>query len=182
MNLTKISVAAAAAVLAFGVYTAKANEVVDGTYTFSATDGNTYLDGSWVKFSGDSIVDWDLTDSKINSATQQFPTTDLPLTSSNSHVVSQGVIGANTWYFTIDGNNIGVNFYDFFEGQNNLAGPGTGGALYVGFGDPIGVWTATAGGSARTAPDAASTLPMLAGALTVLGACRSFARARSSKN
>src|SRR6202012_3011934 len=114
-------VAAGAAVLAFGVYTAKANEVVDGTYTFSATDGNTYLDGSWVKFSGDSIVDWYLTDSKINSATQQFPTSDLPLTTSNSHFVSQGVIGANTWYFTIDGNNIGVNFYDFFEGQNNLS-------------------------------------------------------------
>src|ERR1700754_4549315 len=102
MNLTKISVAAVAAVLAFGVYTAKANEVVDGTYTFSATDGNTFLDGSWVKFSGDSIVDWFLTDSKIDPATQKYPTTELPLTPSNSHIAAGQVLGLNKWYFTID--------------------------------------------------------------------------------
>ena len=182
MNLTKISVAAAAVMLAFGAYTAKATQVADGTYAFFATDGNSYLNGSWVTFSGDNIVDWYMTDSKIDPSTQQFPTTDLPLDPSNSHLASIGVLGQNLWYFIIDGNNIGVNYYDEFKGQNNLFGPGVGGglgSLYVGFGDPDGNWVPST--TPRTAvPDASSTLPMLAGALTILGVFR--VRARSSKN
>lgn len=183
MKLIKISIAAAIAVLALGACTAQANQIVDGTYTFTATDGNTFLDGSWIKFSGDSIVDWYLKDSKINSSTQQYPTTDLPLTPLNSFLASSAVLGVNAWYFTIDGNNIAVNYYDEFKGQNNLFGPGSGGglgSLYVGFGDPDGNWTMVTSHATTNVPDAASTLPMLAGALTILGTCRNFAR-RSKK-
>ena len=102
MNLKKISIAAAAAaVLAFGASSAKATQVTDGIYTFTATDGNSYLNGSWVKFSSDNIVDWFLTDSKIDATTQQYPTTTLPLNSSNSHVTNIGVYGQNQWFFII---------------------------------------------------------------------------------
>lgn len=179
MNLKKLGLAAVLAVFACGAYSAKANQVQDGTYVFTATDGNSFLNGSWVKFSGDSIVDWYMTDSKIDSATQQYPTTDLPLNPLNSHLAASGVFGLNVWYFIIDGNNIGVNYYDEFKGQNNLFGPGVGGglgSLYVGFGDPDGNWTKSVDTNARV-PDVASTLPMLAGALTILG----VARARSAK-
>ena len=144
--------------------------VPDGTYTFHATDGDTALDGSWVTFSGDSIVNWYLNDSLASSP----PPTDIPLTPSNSFIGSDGVLGPNAWYFTIEGNNIATNYYDFFEGQNNLFGAGTGGgtgALYSGFGDPIGNWQAAA-----AAPDSGSTLTLLGAALISLAFARRFLR------
>src|ERR1700730_18759461 len=98
--------------------------VPDGTYIFTATDGDTALDGSTVTFSNDTIVNWDLMDAL--AATNGAPT-DIPLTPSNSSIISMGVLGANAWYFTIDGNHIARQPFDSFEGQNNLFGPGVGG-------------------------------------------------------
>ena len=119
----------------------------------------TALNGSTVTFSGDTIVNWFLTDAL--ASTNGAPT-DIPLTPSNSSVVSQGAIGPNAWYFTIDGNHIATQPFDSFEGQNNLFGPGVGGGtgnLFDGFGDPAGNWTPV------SAPDSGSTLGLLAVAL-----------------
>lgn len=129
--------------------------VPDGTYIFTATDGDTALDGSWVTFSGDNIVNWYMTDPLAASP----PPTDIPLTPSNSFVEQMGVFGPNIWYFVIDGNNFnGSNYYDQFKGDNNI--PGFGGShLYDGFGDPTGIWTPV------TAPDSGSTVGLLAVAL-----------------
>ena len=125
--------------------------VADGTYMFTATDGNTALDGSTVTFSGDTIVNWDLLDAL---APHNGVPTDIPLTPSNSSVVSQGAIGANEWYFTIDGNHIATQPFDSFEGDNNVITSGAG-HLFDGFGDPTGRWTPV------SAPDSGSTVGLL---------------------
>jgi hypothetical protein len=129
--------------------------VPDGTYIFTATDGDTALDGSTVTFSGDIIVNWDLMDAL--ASTNGAPT-DIPLTPSNSFVVSQGAIGSNEWFFTIDGNHIATQPFDSFEGENNVLNPGFG-SLFDGFGDPTGHWTPV------SAPDSGSTLGLLVVAL-----------------
>ena len=145
--------------------------VPDGTYIFTATDGDTALNGSSVTFSGDSIVSWSLLDS-LASSYNPYPPTDIPLTPSNSFIGSFGVLGSNAWYFVIYGNNqSGPNYYDFFEAQNNLFGPGPGGgtgALYDGFGDPTGNWTPRG----ASTPDTGGTLWLFGGALIALGICR----------
>jgi hypothetical protein len=145
--------------------------VPDGTYVFNATDGDTALDGSSVTFSGDAIVAWTLLDS-LAASYSPFPPTDIPLTQFNSFINSFGVLGPNAWYFTIDGNNAsGPNYYDFFEAQNNLFGPGPGGgtgALYDGFGDPTGNWTLRA----VATPDTGGTIWLLGSALIALGVCQ----------
>ena len=46
-------------------------DVANGTYTFTATDGNTALDGSTVTFSDDSILNWNLLDN--TALTQGYP-------------------------------------------------------------------------------------------------------------
>ncbi len=174
MKILKLQLILAAAIVALAsAFSAHAATLVpDGTYTFSATDGDTALNGSWVTFSSDSIVNWYLNDSLASSP----PPTDLPLTPSNSFINSMGVLGTNAWYFIIDGNNIATNYYDFFEGQNNLFGAGTGGgtgALYSGFGDPIGNW-----GAAAATPDSGTTLGLLALSLAgLVGAKRLVRRA-----
>jgi hypothetical protein len=129
--------------------------VPNGTYMFTATDGNTALDGSTVTFSGDTIVNWDLVD--VLAPHNGVPT-DIPLTPSNSSVVSQGAIGPNAWYFTIDGNHIATQPFDSFEGDNNVITAGAG-HLFDGFGDPTGTWTPV------SAPDTGSTVGLLAVAL-----------------
>jgi hypothetical protein len=134
--------------------------VPDGTYIFTATDGDTALNGSSVTFSGDTIVNWDLVD--VLAPNNGVPT-DIPLTPANSFINSMGVLGANAWYFTIDGNHIGTQPFDSFEGQNNLFGPGVGGgtgSLFDGFGDPTGNWSAAA-----STPDSGSSLALLTLAL-----------------
>ena len=130
--------------------------VPDGTYMFTATDTNTALDGSTVTFSGDTIVNWHLVDAL---APHNGVPTDIPLTPSNSTIVSSGVLGANAWYFTIHGNNIATKPFDSFEGDNNLNAPPGVGHLYDGFGDPTGHWTPV------SAPDSGSTVGLLAVAL-----------------
>ncbi|HST29326.1 MAG TPA: hypothetical protein VLK27_00635 [Chthoniobacterales bacterium] len=130
--------------------------VPNGTYTFTATDGDTPLDGSWVTFSNDVIVKWYLQDS---AASGNGVPTDIPLTTSNSSVVSQGAIAPNEWYFTIDGNNIATQPFDSFEGDNNVITPGAG-HLFDGFGDPTGIWSAAA-----STPDSGSSLGLLTLAL-----------------
>jgi hypothetical protein len=128
--------------------------VPNGTYMFTATDGNTALDGSTVTFSGDTIVNWNLLDAL---APHNGVPTDIPLTPSNSSIISMNAIGPNEWYFTIHGNNIATKPFDSFEGDNNL-NPGVG-HLYDGFGDPTGQWTPV------SAPDSGSTVGLLAVAL-----------------
>jgi hypothetical protein len=130
--------------------------VPDGTYTFTATDGDTVLDGSWVTFNNDVIVNWDLKDAL--ASTNNAPT-DIPLTPSNSTFISGQPIGPNEWYFTIDGNHIGTQPFDSFEGDNNVITSGAG-HLFDGFGDPTGIWS-----SAAAAPDSGSSLGLLTLAL-----------------
>lgn len=171
MKTSKFVLALAAAALVLSITPAgHATALVpDGTYVFTATDGDTALDGSSVTFLGDTIVGWNLLDS-LAASYNPYPPTDIPLTPSNSFIYNFGVLGPNAWYFIIAGNNVfGANYYDFFEAQNNLFGPGPGGgtgALYDGFGDPTGNW------SSRSVPDTGYTFWLLGGALIGLAICR----------
>lgn len=173
MKICKLALTLAVAALALALAPAghAVSLVPDGTYVFTATDGDTALDGSSVTFSGDNLVAWNLLDS-LAASYSPYPPTDIPLTQFNSTINSFQVLGPNAWYFTIDGNNIGAgNYYDFFEGQNNLFGPGPGGgtgALYDGFGDPTGNWRL----AAASTPDTGNTIWLLGAALISLGACR----------
>jgi hypothetical protein len=181
MKLLKWSLTAATAALVVGTGTpARANQITDGTYVFTATDGNTALDGSSITFQGDAIVSWDLMDASVGP-NQMYPTSTLPLTPANSFVASDGVLGLNAWYFTISSDTLETHYYDFFEAQNNLFGPGVGGglgSLYDGFGDPDGYWSMVA--TASAVPDASGTLQLFAGVLGALGMCRSRLNRRSS--
>jgi hypothetical protein len=141
--------------------------VPDGTYIFTATDGDTALNGSSVTFSSDTIVNWDLMD--VLAPTNGAPT-DIPLTPSNSSILSMGVLGANAWYFTIDGNHIATQPFDSFEGDNNVISPGAG-HLFDGFGDPTGIWSAAA-----STPDSGSSLGLLTLALGGIGGVRCLVR------
>ncbi len=180
MKRLKWSLTAATAVLVVGAGTpVRANQITDGTYVFTATDGNTALDGSSITFQGDVIVSWDLMDAGVGP-NQMFPTSTLPLTPANSSIASDGVLGADAWYFTISSNTLATHYYDFFEAQNNLFGPGVGGglgSLYDGFGDPDGNWSMD---GAVSAPDASSTFGLFAGALGVLGICKSRLNRRTA--
>jgi hypothetical protein len=170
MKIFKLPLTLTAAILALATaISAHATSITpDGTYIFQSTDGNTALDGSWVTFSGDNIVNWYMTDPFAVSP----PPTDIPLTPSNSFVEQKGVFGPNIWYFIIDGNNFtGTNYYDQFKGDNNI--PGFGGShLYDGFGDPTGVW------SLRTTsvPDSGTTFGLLALSLVGLVAGKHLVR------
>ena len=169
MKLWKLSLALASVALVLSIAPAghAVTLVPNGTYVFTATDGDTALNGSSVTFSGDVIVSWNLLDS-LAASYNPFPPTDIPLTPSNSFLGNWAVLGTNAWFFVIYGNNqSGPNYYDFFEAQNNLFGPGVGGgtgSLYDGFGDPDGNW------SVRSVPDSGDTLWLFGTALIALGA------------
>jgi hypothetical protein len=184
LKLLNLSLAAAALVVGTGTV-ARANIVVtnnvtDGTYAFTATDGDNALNGSTVTFKSDAIVSWHLVDSVAevlySPSAGSWYTTTLPLTKSNSQIVSSNtyVGNPNEWDFTIQSKNPGTYFYDYFIGNNNE--PLGTGALYCGFGDPIGTW-----GLARSSvPDASGTFQLFAGALTALGTCKAFWRGRAA--
>jgi hypothetical protein len=187
-NLLKLSLVAS--VLAAGAATVvRADGVVDGTYVFTATDGNTVMDGSWITISGSGasqgLSAWDLVDSSI---TPEFwepaPALLPPLWSNgvdgNSSVISSTMYsngtGPDAFSFSI-GSPVGVPSTDesafWFEGQNNLNGFS---ALYDGFGnntfvtpatDPIGVWTLE---SVSPVPDATGTLWLMVAALAAMWA------------
>lgn len=175
LKLNLIAAAAALVVVAAGPVaraTSSSLNVPDGTYYFYATDGNTALDGSTVTFSGDAITSWHLVDSVAevlySPTAHSWYTTTLPLTTSNSQITSFNTYAGypNEWDFTIQSNYPGTYYYDYFEGNNNE--PLGTGALYGGFGDPIGTW----GPARASVPDASSTFQLLVCALTALGAGR----------
>jgi VPDSG-CTERM motif len=151
------------------------SDVHNGKYTFTATDGHSSLDGSWVVFKNDIIVNWSLNDIHAQD-TSPYPPNNLPLTPANSqHDPSNpytGTYGADQWFFRIVGTaDPSVYYYDFFQGSNNLEGPGAGGAvgrLYDGFGDPQGDWMYTQ----TPVPDTGSTVGLFTAALTAVGAAR----------
>jgi hypothetical protein len=181
MKLLKLSLAAAVAALVVGTGTvARANLVTDGTYVFTATDGDTPLNGSSVTFLSDAIVSWNMLDS-LAASYDPYPPTDIPLTPSNSFISGFGLYGPDQWYFIIDGNNFsGANYYDQFKGQNNLFGPGVGGgfgSLYDGFGDPDGNWTLS---GSTSVPDTAGTFQLFVCAVIALGTCKYFLRGRAA--
>jgi hypothetical protein len=187
MKLLKSSLVAAVAAFVVGTGTVAnagaVNYVADGTYYFTATDGNTYLNGNWITFSGDTIVDWYLNNSKVAPG-ELYPPTEQPLTPANSQQNPNnpwtGIFGPDMWAFDIVHNNIvtaypdlAPNYYDWFHGSNNLEGPGAGGAvgrLYNGYGDPQGTW----GPRVAAVPDASGTLSLFVCALIALGACKYF--------
>jgi hypothetical protein len=185
MKVVKLSFFAAAtagAALIVGAGSvARADDVPNGTYVFYATDGNTALNGSSITFQNDVPVSWDLVDALAVGS--QYPPTTLPLTPANSELDPNdpfaGVYGPDEWAYRIVSFTLDVNYYDFFEADNNLFGPGVGGgtgALYDGFGDPDGNWSresVQAEGPAL-ASDSSATILILAGALAALGACRSL--------
>jgi hypothetical protein len=144
--------------------------VPNGTYMFTSTDTDTALNGSWVTFSGDQIVNWNLVD--VLATTNGVPT-DIPLTPANSFILSSGVLGSNLWYFTIDGNHIATQPFDSFEGENNLFPPGPGGgtgALFDGFGDPYGNWSPVA------TPDSGSSFVLLGTAMIGIAGLQALVR------
>lgn len=173
-------------------------DVANGTYTFTATDGNTQLDGSTVTFLDDNIISWDLVDTTALS--QGYPASYdpfiAPLTSANSSVFNLTTYnngsGPNAFSFEV-ASPVGSTATDgsifYFEGQNNLNGYS---ALYDGFGggspegpvipsfeltDPQGVWTA----DISTVPDASSSMALMAGSMTALAGGASLLRRRSSR-
>ncbi len=166
--------------------------VTDGTYTFQATDGNTALDGSWVKFSGDQITDWSMLDPQgaIDNAwvatffgpgyLNEFP----PLSPSNSTVVDlityPNGTGPDAFSFKIaspvSATSDSSSQIWYFSGQNNLNNSS---ALYDGItynnpipSDPEGVWTR----GSDTVPDTAGTGTLLLGALAAFAPVRRLAR------
>jgi len=152
-------------------------DVPNGFYTFEATDGNNALNGSWVEFSGDTISQWDLMDADVGPDSK-FPPTTIPLNNGNSTASFDVYDGhPGEWDFTITTTDPAVYYYDFFEASDNE--PSGTGFLYDGFGDPQGVWNFDAN---LSVPDASSSITLLAGSVTALGACRSFLRRRSSRN
>ena len=189
MKLRKLSLAVAVAASVVGVVTVAqatvAPFVTDGTYVFTATDGNTPFDGSFVTIVGNKLVNWKLLDIDQGPGSK-FPPTQIPLTTANSTLnfaaYDHGfeVIGPNQWDFAIISMHPGVYYADWYSGSENEQGAGVG-ALYNGFGDPIGTWDlvpAPAGGSG--VPDASSTLPLLGLALTALAGGKSWLRSRSA--
>jgi hypothetical protein len=192
MKLWKLSLTAVAVALVVAAAPiARANyidwdpnpNVLDGIYTFAATDGQTSLDGSWVKFQNDIIVDWWLNNSSVPPGGYPWLGSTLPLTPSNSDFSPdpnnyRGTFDNDVWYFMIESNDIGTYYYDQFSGSNNANGAPPGeGSLYSGWGDPIGVWNFTPTGSV---PDASDTLQLLVCALTALGVCRYFLFGRAA--
>lgn len=192
MNLVKniLSFTFATVAVAFvagSASVAQASEIANGAYAYTATDGNTALNGSTITFQNDVPVSWDLVDTL--SIGSQWPPTTIPLTPANSQLdpndVWAGVYGPDQWAFTIITLTPGVNYYDYFEAQNNLFGPGAGGglgSLYDGFGDgsSAGTWSQVSHPSVPAAvygvaaPDASSTFKLFALALFALGACKPF--------
>jgi hypothetical protein len=196
LNLVKMGVATA--LLVFGpkaVTTVNAanNLVPNGTYVFQSTDGDAILNGSTVTFNNNAIVSWDLLDASVG------PGVDLPpLTPANSSIISDFIFGQTQygpdgWFFTI-GSPVGTSSTQssifWFEAQNDLFGPGTGGgeaSLYAGFGngpsqDPAGNWVLEGGSSDAQVPDASSTFLLCAGAMATLLASRSFLSRRAAKS
>ncbi len=166
--------------------------VTDGTYTFNATDGNTTLDGSWVKFSGDQIVDWGMLDPQGALANawvagffgpgylNEFP----PLTPSNSQVVDlltyPNGTGPDAFSFRIaspiSATADSSSQIWYFSGQNNLNNFS---ALYDGITynnpvplDPEGVWTR----ASTSVPDATGTGSLLLCGLAVFAPLKRLAR------
>jgi hypothetical protein len=194
MKLSKIILGAATAAVVIGATTfARAQDVANGTYTFTANDGYNYLNGSTVTFTSDKPSSWNLVDT--DPADQYAPwmgpgplgyVPPAALTKANSSLIGYTVYaptqyGSSAFAFQV-GSPVGAsstdNSYFWFSADNDLFGPGDSGDLYKGFGngpavDPSGIWTYSA-----TVPDASGTLPLLVGALTALGACKSFVRGR----
>jgi hypothetical protein len=193
MKLLKFSIGAAVAALLAGSATVtQAQDVGNGTYTFESTDGNTAFDGSTVTFLNDNLVSWDMTDSVAQSlyypGAGSWYTTTLPLTPANSMSGVQfdtlndvntyqfdGVLAPNEWAFHILSDTLDVNYYDYFEAGNNVDTSGSSlGSLYDGFGDPHGNWVL------NSVPDATDTVGLMAGALMILGTCKSCLRGRAA--
>ncbi len=176
-----------AAIALFTGNIARATFVLDGTYTFTATDGHNSLDGSWITFSNDTLVNWSFNDIHAND-TSPYPPNNLPLTPANSQMdpnyIYGGVFGVDTWAFRIVGTaDPSTYYYDYFQLSNNLEGPGAGGALgrlYDGFGDPQGNWVYQVSGTPQGTPDAGSTLPLIGGVLIALGVGRRFLLGRAA--
>ncbi len=212
MNLFHKSafVAAAAALIITAGTAVRADEVAaitnvtDGTYTFTATDGNTVMDGSWVTFTGaginQTISAWDLVDTSAlaaNAWLAQFgpqygyPEFFPPLTTANSSLYSlstfadAGPNGVDSFAFNISSS------YDIFsfEGANNVNGVSSlydqpnynviPGNIVPNFnGDPIGFWTYSA--ASAGVPDTSATFGLLFAALAALGALARCSPARSA--
>jgi hypothetical protein len=136
MNIRKffLAVVLAAPLLA----PVRAFNVTDGIYTFTANPGQpTGLDGSWVKFSGDQIVDWTMLDpvqAAANGWIVNHPVM-MPVTfsnfrphSANSKVVSLDTYpngtGPDAFNFRIASPNTATSNEGsqiwYFSGQNNL--------------------------------------------------------------
>jgi len=193
MNIRKffLAVVLAAPLLA----PVRAFNVTDGIYTFTANPGQpTGLDGSWVKFSGDQIVDWTMLDpvqAAANGWIVNQPGYDAsyllefpPLTPANSKVVSLDTYpngtGPDAFNFRIASPNTATSNEGsqiwYFSGQNNLNNFS---ALYDGITynnpepfDPEGVWTR----SAANVPDAASTGTLLLFGLAAFTPLKRLAR------
>jgi hypothetical protein len=194
MKLSKLILGAATAAVVIGAGNfARAQDVANGTYTFTANDGYNYLNGSSVTFVGDVPKSWKLVDT--DPADQYAPwmgpgpvgyVPPAALTPANSSLIGYTVYaptqyGSSAFAFQV-GSPVGApsthNSYFWFSADNDLFGPGDSGDLYKGFGygpavDPSGYWTNSA-----SVPDASATLPLFVGALTALGTCKSFLRGR----
>lgn len=206
MRISSLSTIAASIAFALSAGVALGNNIDSGIYSFKATIGTpgytSVLDGSWVKFQNDTLVDWHLVDSSLPAwAINYFGTANLPpLTPGNSSFfnlqtyASGNGTGPDAFSFQIaspiNASQTQGSIY-WFGGANNLnGGDGTYSALYDGFGggapnttftelDPYGVWTLT-GPDTRSVPDTASTFGLLAGAMIVLGSAKSFLRRGNS--
>ncbi|MGD1031723.1 MAG: hypothetical protein ABSA05_11325 [Opitutaceae bacterium] len=207
MNFLKLSLVAASAAITIGSGTvARAFitlNVANGYYVFEAAAGqSTALNGSWVEFNNDSIINWDLVDTTSYSyltGYPAYPSDYPPLTPTNSetftgqvHTYDYGVdsqaTGTNSFYFEIGSPATATSTSNddvYFLGANNDSYDTTGLGDYENSAsilvDPPGTWTfdLTQPGLGSV-PDLSSTFELLAGALIALGACTAGMRKRAA--
>jgi hypothetical protein len=183
MNFLKLSVLAASAAFVIGsgakVHATIIVPLTAGTYTFEATSGGTFANGSTVTFTLVSntltLTAWDLIDTT---------NADFPLTQNNSEFstsvkldnlyYSEGVLSVanDQWGYNIVSDNYASKPADYDEiGNDGTQSPP--GNAYLGS-DPTGNWVAD------PVPDSSGTFGLLAGALAALGICASGARRRNA--
>ncbi|MGD1031724.1 MAG: hypothetical protein ABSA05_11330 [Opitutaceae bacterium] len=192
MNGLKLScLTVSAALVIGGGAVAHAYNVENGYYYFEASAGQpTAVNGSWVEFSNDTIVNWDLLDTTSYSweTGPAYPSDFPPLTPGNSAIIEYSTYdypatngslgtGPDSFYFEIGSPTTATTTGDsdfWFLGVNNnayfaynLLGDSVVSSYNTGGVDPDGTWNY----SATQLPDAANTLGLLSMALVALGAC-----------
>jgi len=152
--------------------------VADGTYVFTETDGNNYCTGSTVAFLNDTLVAWNIIDTK----TESNPYTDANSTYTGTPYYENLVYGVNEWSYNIEA----LNHDSSGNPHVEIGDSGGTGAIYdnPSYSDPLdpsGTWTLEAVSEPAPVPEPTT---LVAGALMLLpfgiGAIRSLRKERAA--